>query len=115
MNKRILTVIAGALMLAGGASCGDSSEGGQSAPIDSTNQNGTAPAQYSEGTPDTRTDTTIHQHDANIKDSLSGGPAQRTLPQNTPQGNGSNTSNTTDRKTTTGSANDGDADRDRKK
>lgn len=114
MNAMTKTALSATLLLTLSA-CGDSSEGGQTAPIDSTNAAGIAPAQYSEGTPENRVDTTIYQHDANMKDTLSGGREQRTLPQNRPQGNGSNTSNTTDARTTTGSANQGDADKDHKR
>jgi hypothetical protein len=77
--------------------------------------NGTGPVQYSEVTPDTPTDTTIQAHDQRMRDTMAGQPNQKTLPQNTPVGNGSNTSNTTDARTTSGSANNGDADKDRKK
>jgi hypothetical protein len=112
--KTLKTTLLNAVILCSLSACGNS-EGGQTAPIDSTNLNGTAPAQYSEGTPGTTVDTTVHQRDANIKDTLSGGTNQKTLPQNKPQGNGANTSNTTDARTTTGSANNGDADMDRKR
>lgn len=89
------------------ASCGNS-ESGQSTPIDSTVQNGTAPVQYSEGTPESTADTTIQQRDAMRGDTMNQGRGTAT-------GNGTNSSNTSDARTTTGSANHGDADGDRKK
>jgi hypothetical protein len=94
------------------AACGG--ESGSSTSIDSTNNLGTAPAQYTEGTPENRIDTSMQGHDARMKDTIRSGGAG-TLPQNQPVGNGTNSSNTTDKTTTSGSANHGDADKDRKK
>jgi hypothetical protein len=56
----------------------------------------------------------MQQHDARMQDSIRSGGGG-TLPQNQPVGNGTNSSNTTDKTTTSGSANHGDADKDRKK
>jgi hypothetical protein len=104
--KPIIIAAATCCML---ASCGN--EAGRSTSIDSTNNNGIAPAQYSEGAPETRIDTSIKQHDAKMRDSVAG--TQNTSAN--PVGTGTNTSNTTDKTTTSGSANHGDADKDRKK
>jgi hypothetical protein len=107
--KTLAKTLLAATLFTAFASC-DNSEGGQSTPIDSTIQNGTAPAQYSEGTPETTIDTTIHKHDDMQRDTMNQGRARGTA-----SGNGTNSSNTSDARTTTGSANNGDADGDRKK
>jgi hypothetical protein len=92
------------------AACGDSGDNAQSAPIDSTNQSGIAPAQPVEGTPGSTIDPTVQARDQYQQDTL--GDRSGTPP---PVGNGTNTSNTSDARTTTGSSNNGDADGDRKK
>jgi hypothetical protein len=92
------------------SACGDANDNAQSAPIDSTNQSGIAPAQPTEGTTMTTTDPTVHARDQYQQDTL--GNRSGTTP---PVGNGTNTSNTSDARTTTGSSNTGDADGDRKK
>ncbi len=107
MNARHISPLAIAMAVALTA-CGNGSETGSSTPIDSTNMSGVAPAQYSEGTSGPTIDTTIHRHDSTMADT-NGRAALG------PQGMGANTSNTTDRRTTSGSANSGDADGDRKK
>jgi hypothetical protein len=92
------------------SACGSDTTGGQSTPIDSTNQSGVAPAQEVEGTPTSPVDPTVQARDQYQQDTL--GNRAGTTP---PAGNGTNTSNTTDARTTTGSSNQGDADGDRKK
>ena len=111
MNTRRTTLLAAAL-LSVLTSCGDS-QNAVNTPIDSTNVNGTAPADYTEGGTNPQLDTSSARHDAYVRDTVTA--SQRTLPQNMPQGRGANTSNTTDQRTTSGSANNGDADKDRKK
>lgn len=91
------------------AACGDSSTGANTVPIDSTNQTGAAPVQYSEGGSSV-VDTNSAARDAYSRDTL-GRRAGATLP----DGHGTNSSNTSDARTTSGSANNGDADKDRKK
>lgn len=108
--KSYFMPLLGAVMIAL-ASCGNNSEGGSSTPIDSTVQNGTAPVNYQEGTPTTTIDTTIQQRDAMRGDTMN----QSTSMSNQPNGNGANSSNTTDKRTTSGSSANGDADGDRKR
>jgi hypothetical protein len=83
---------------------------GSSAPIDSSNQAGMSEAQYTEGNPGPTIDTTVQSRDQYSRDTL-GQRAQQTQP----TGNGTNSSNTSDARTTSGSANHGDADGDRKR
>ena len=83
--------------------------GGSSTPIDSSNQAGRSEAQYGEGQPASTIDTTVQARDQYSRDTL----GQRAR-QVQPNGNGSNSSNTSDARTTSGSANNGDADKDRK-
>jgi hypothetical protein len=91
------------------AACGDNTSG-VSTPIDSVNQAGKSDVQYTEGTPTTTIDTTIQARDQYSRDTL-GNRAGQTQP----SGNGTNSSNTSDARTTSGSSNNGDADKDRKK
>lgn len=95
------------------ASCGnDTTEGAKSTPVDSTNMSGTAPVEYTaadSGIGDNAT-TTAPMH------SMSGGDSvQNANNYQRPTGQGANTSNTTDKRTTSGSANNGDADGDIKR
>lgn len=108
MTRRLFAacaVIASSVLL---GACSDTT-GGKSTSTDSSNQNGIAPVQYSEGTPSTTIDTTAAARDQYSRDTL-GQRAGRTQP----NGDGSNTSNTMDARTNSGSANNGDADRDKK-
>jgi len=102
----ITSLIIGCTMF---AACDDNT-GGTSTPIDSVNQTGKSAVQYSEGSPTTTIDTSIQARDQYSSDTL-GTRAGQTQP----SGNGTNTSNTSDARTTSGSANNGDADKDRKK
>jgi hypothetical protein len=109
MKSYILPLLcSGALII---ASCGSDTEGGKSTPIDSTVQNGTAPVDYQGGTPTETIDTTMQRRDAMRGDTM----GQSTAPMNQPNGNGANSSNTTDKRTTSGSSANGDADGDRKR
>lgn len=91
------------------SSCNNQTSG-TSQPIDSVNQKGHAPVDYQEGSTANPTDTTRNSRDQYSEDTL-GTRAERTVP----SGHGTNSSNTTDSRTTSGSANHGDADQDRKK
>lgn len=109
MKKAIYS--AGTLLLAIFAlsACNDGSKG-SSVPVDSTNASGTAPVDYSAGQPTNTADYSTAGRDQYSSDTL-GDRAGQTQP----TGNGTNTSNTSDARTTAGSANNGDADRDRKR
>ena len=82
------------------ASCGGNNSGagyGHSAPIDSTNKNGTAPVQYSAQDPQNPTDTSMQRktHDLSVQDQqATQKPTDTTV----------NSSNTTDARATSGSA-----------
>jgi hypothetical protein len=90
-------------------SCSDTT-GGQSTPVDSSNISGQSPVQYSEGMPSNTIDSTVQARDQYSRDTL----GQR-AGQTQPSGNGTNTSNTMDARTNSGSANQGDADQDHKR
>ncbi len=109
MTRNILNLLcAGSLLL---GACSNNRESGTSTPIDSTVRSGTAPVNYQAGMPDNTTDTSIRQRDAMRGDTM----GQRTSAPNQPNGNGTNSSNTTDKRTTSGSSANGDADGDRKR
>lgn len=98
------------------SSCGNDSEYGRSTQLDSTKNQGTAPVDYSAGRPTQTTDT----HQVSPSGEAAVEARQQAQQSNDPNGptsnsNGANTSNTTDRTTTSGSANNGDADGDRKR
>lgn len=96
------------------ASCGhDSADNGRSTAVDSTNLMGKAPVEYSAGQPAQKTDTTQNTETQEMKAEHAQGAASNAG--TGAYGNGANTSNTTDKTTTSGSANNGDADGDRKK
>jgi hypothetical protein len=90
-------------------SCSNSG-GGNSIPVDSTNATGAAPVDYSADNPGSPADYSNTARDQYNRDTL-GDRAGQTEP----VGNGTNTSNTSDARTTPGSANNGDADGDRKR
>ncbi len=100
-----LVLLAGACGLL--SSCGNST-GGQSTPTDATVRDGTAPVQYSEGTPGTTVDTTNNRRTEQLQTARK---TARTDTMNEPPhaSAGSGASNTTDKRTTAGSANDGQA------
>ncbi len=106
MKKNLSTAIV-LMALCGAGACSDST-GGKSTPIEQTKENGAAPVQQTEGTPTTTIDTTMQQHTDQIK---TGQDMQRidtsTMPPHASAGSGA--SNTTDKRTTSGSANDGKA------
>lgn len=109
MRKSFFNAVIALLAISAFAAC-SSPNGGKSVPVDSTNATGAAPVDYSAGNPGSPADYSNAARDQNSRDTL-GDRAGQTQP----NGNGTNTSNTTDARTTNGSANNGDADGDRKK
>ncbi len=85
--------------------CSDTT-GGHSTPIEAIKENGVAPVQQTEGTPGTTIDTTMQRHTDQIK---TGQDMQRldtsAMPPHASAGSGA--SNTTDRRSTSGSSNEG--------
>lgn len=107
MKSSTPILLSSAILLLFLASCSDTT-GGKSTPTDSTVNNGQAPVQYSEGTPATPVDTTNNQRTEQLNAARD---QMRSDTSNQPPhaSTGSGASNTTDKRTTTGSANDGKA------
>ncbi len=98
MKRYILPALFAGAMLA--ASCGGNTEGGASTPTDSTNNTGAAPVNYEAGTPEQTVPQTTVQSDAVTSDT--NGTAGAAM--NGQAGQNANSSNTTDKRTTSGSA-----------
>lgn len=112
MKRIVKTALVSGIFLTLAACGNDTTEGAKSTPVDSTNMTGAAPVQYTSGDSGIGDNarTTAPMHSLSSGDSI-----QNRNNYQEPTGQGTNTSNTTDRRTTSGSANNGDADGDIKR
>jgi len=102
----LLSIILGMGMMV--ASCNDGSSNARSTPIDSTNDQGKAPVEYSAGTPENKIDTTMQSQPLDQTSRQNNNAHVPTAATNAQPDTTSATGNTTDKKTTSGSANNGE-------
>ena len=83
----------------------NNSTGGRATPIDSTNDNGTAPVQYSQGNPENKTDSTMHSQPMDQKARQDNSAEASMQPATDMSGASPASPSNTDSSTTSGSSN----------